>query len=122
MSAFERDVYRDLADKGHAVEYEKTKVKYTIPARAATYTPDITFTNNPMVIEVKGRFVAEDRKKHELIKAEHPDLDIRFVFQRASAPITKGSKTTLAMWAEKRGFLWAEKRVPEEWLNANHTE
>lgn len=116
MSAFERDVYRDLADKGQLVEYEQTKVKYTIPARLATYTPDITFRDRPMIIEVKGRFLAEDRKKHELIKAEHPDLDIRFVFMRPHTPIYKGSKTTYAKWCEDRGFKWAAQRVPQEWL------
>ena len=51
-----------------------------------------------------------------LIKKQYPELDIRFVFMNANNKIYKGSKTTYAMWANKHGFEWAEKNIPEEWL------
>src|SRR3546814_2796560 len=54
-------------------------------------------------------------RKHELIKAQHPGLDIRFVFSRSKSPIRKGSKTTYADWCAKRGIPFADKLVPQEW-------
>ena len=69
-----------------------------------------------LVIETKGRFVTADRQKHLLVKEQHPDLDVRFVFQNSRARISKTSKTTYADWCNKHGFTFADKRVPEEWL------
>jgi hypothetical protein len=69
-----------------------------------------------LIIETKGRFVTEDRQKHLLIKAQHPELDIRFVFSNSRAKISKTSKTTYAAWCDKYGFKYADKRIPEAWL------
>jgi hypothetical protein len=52
-----------------------------------------------------------------LIKEQHPDLDIRLLFQNAYNKIRKGSKTTYAMWCEKKGILYAHKQVPKSWLS-----
>ena len=71
---------------------------------------------NGIIIESKGRFLAKDRKKHLLIKDQHPNLEIRFVFSRSKAPIYKGSKTTNAMWAKKYGFKHTEGDIPESWF------
>jgi hypothetical protein len=97
------------------VEYETTKIKYVIPESLHTYTVDFVLPNGIMV-ETKGRFVADDRKKHLLIQKQHPELDIRFVFQNSKVKINKGSKTSYADWATKNGFKFADKEVPEEWL------
>jgi hypothetical protein len=70
-----------------------------------------------MVIETKGRFVTADRQKHLLIKAQHPDRDIRFVFSNSKARISKTSATTYSAWCAKYGFKFADKRIPQEWLN-----
>jgi hypothetical protein len=96
-------------------EYEKHKVKYTIPTTDHVYTPDFRLPNG-IFIETKGRFVMEDRKKHLLIKNQHPELDIRFVFQNSRNKIRKGSPTTYADWCKKHGFLYADKTIPQEWL------
>ena len=69
-----------------------------------------------LVIETKGRFVTADRQKHLLVKEQHPDFDVRFVFQNSRARISKTSKTTYAAWCEKHGFKYADKCVPAEWL------
>lgn len=98
-------------------EYEQHKIKYTKPATNHTYTPDFRLPNG-IFIETKGRFVAEDRKKHILIKDQHPELDIRFVFQNSKNKIRKGSNTTYADWCEKYGFKYADKTIPETWLNS----
>jgi len=97
-------------------EYEKHKIKYTVPATDHTYTPDFRLPNG-IFIETKGRFVVEDRKKHVLIRKQHPELDIRFVFQNSKNKIRKGSPTTYADWCVKHGFIYADKTIPQEWLD-----
>jgi hypothetical protein len=104
-----------LDSRGIAYDYEKLKISYEVPSRTATYTPDFVLLDNGVIVETKGVFDTQDRAKHLLIKAQHPSLDIRFVFQRGSQPIYKGSPTTHAAWAEKHGFRWAEKLIPTEW-------
>lgn len=109
-------ISEDLKSKGVPFEYEKLKISYIVPQRQATYTPDFVLLDNGIIVESKGVFDAEDRKKHLLIKEQHPELDIRLVFSRANAPIYKGSPTTHAKWAEHHGFKYAEKLIPQSWL------
>lgn len=101
----------------HSIDgnYEKYCLDYVIPESTHTYTPDFILPNG-IIIETKGVWDAEDRKKHLLIKEQHPELDIRFVFNRSKSPIYKGSKTTYASFCEKYGFKYADKKIPEEWL------
>ena len=96
-------------------EYEKHKVLYIKPVTHHEYTPDFRLPNG-IFIETKGRFVLEDRKKHLLIKEQHPELDILFVFQNSKAKLRNGSKTTYADWCRKYGFLFNDKTIPLEWL------
>lgn len=114
-SKFELRVGKQLFNKKVPFEYERVKIKFQQPPKNRTYTPDFILPNG-IIIEAKGRLTVKARQKHEWVKKQHPDLDIRFLFQRAKNPIYKGSKTTYADWAEKNGFKWAEKRIPEEWL------
>lgn len=104
-----------LEGLGVPVLFEVLKIRYEIPASLHTYTPDFELPNG-IIVETKGKFEPADRAKHLLVHAQWPELDIRFVFQRPSDPINKGSKTTYAMWAEKHGFRWAFKRIPEAWV------
>lgn len=95
--------------------FEKVKIKYIIPATERTYSLDFELLDNGIMVETKGKFEATDRAKHLYIKLQHPDLDIRFVFQRPNEKISKGSATTYADWAEKHGFKWASKVIPLAW-------
>lgn len=115
-SGLELRIANDLTDKGIPFDYEKLKITYTVPERQATYTPDFVILSNGIIVESKGIFDAEDRKKHLLIKEQHPELDIRLVFSRASAPIYKGSPTTHGSWATHHGFKFAEKLIPPAWM------
>ncbi len=92
-SGLEEDVDKSLKSNGVDGEYEQHKISYAKPATNHTYTPDFKLPNG-IYIETKGRFVLADRKKHVLIKQQHPELDIRFVFQNSRNKIRKGSKTT----------------------------
>ena len=96
--------------------YETEKVSYIIPASDHVYHPDFLLPNG-IFVETKGRFVIADRKKHLLIKEQHPELDIRFVFTNSRNKINKSSKTTYADWCEKNGFKYADKHIPDEWFN-----
>lgn len=115
-SGLEERVARELAALlKHPVDYETTKIQYQKPPKNSTYTPDFILPNG-VIIETKGRFLTEDRQKHLLVKEQHPELDIRFVFSNPNSPINKGSKTTYAKWCEKHGFQYAAKSVPESWV------
>ena len=91
-SAFEINIAKSLANRDVPFEYEKHK------------------------FEVKGHFDKGDRVKMQLIKQQHPNLDIRFVFLRASNKIYRGSKTTYADWANRYSFPWAEGNIPQDWI------
>ena len=73
-----------------------------------------------MIVETKGIFEVADRQKHLLVKQQHPGLDIRFVFSRSKSPIRKGSPTTYANWCVKNGFLFADKLIPQDWIDEPH--
>lgn len=115
-SGLEEAVSSFLKKKKVEYEYETLKIPYTVPASNHTYTPDFLIKRNGVIVETKGRFTTEDRKKHLLIKEQHPNLNIRFVFSNVNAKLSKRSKTTYAKWCEKHGFLYADKQIPEEWL------
>lgn len=114
-SGLEDIVANQIASKGLVVNYEVEKIKYVIPASNHTYTPDFLLPNG-IFIETKGRFLPEDRKKQLLVRAQHPDRDIRFVFSSSRTKVTKGSKTSYADWCIKNGFLYADKLIPNEWF------
>jgi len=118
-SGLEHEVAQQIKKKGLRVRYEdpKSKIAFVQPALNRTYTPDFILPNG-IIIETKGRFTLEDRKKHLWIREQYGDkYDIRFVFSSSRAKIRKGSKTTYADWCEKNGFLYADILIPEEWFN-----
>lgn len=96
-------------------DYEGEKIGYEKPASKHKYTRDFRLPNG-IIVETKGRFVTADRQKHLLIKQQHPELDLRFVFSRSATRISKTSKTTYASWCDKHGFKYADKDVPDAWL------
>lgn len=114
-SGLEEIVGEQLKQQGLPVEYEMVTLEYTQPAKVRRYTPDFILPNG-IIIETKGRFVSDDRVKHRLIAAEHPDLDIRFVFSNPRTRISKTSRTTYALWCERYGFQYAAKFIPKLWL------
>ncbi len=114
-SGFENKVASALSEQNVKFEYEVTQIEYVKPETHHKYTVDFTLPNG-ILIETKGRWTLEDRKKHLLIKQQHPELDIRFVFQNPNGKIRKGSKTTYADYCEKHNILWSDKVIPTAWL------
>lgn len=116
-SGLEEVVAKQLTAAGVPFDYEELVISYVRPAKKAKYTPDFVLKlPSGIIVETKGRFLTEDRQKHLLIKQQHPSLDIRFVFSNSRARISKTSATTYADWCLKNGFRFADKAVPEEWL------
>lgn len=114
-SGLEARAAQQLEQSQVPYEYEKHKLVYTVPSRDASYTYDFLL-NGSMIIETKGIFDVEDRKKMVLIKEQYPELDIRLVFSDAYKKLYKGSPTTYAKWCIDHGFLWAHKTIPSDWL------
>ena len=113
-SGLEREVAEYLKDKQSKVRYEVLKIEWE-DLRYRTYTPDFMLDNG-IIIETKGIFDSEDRRKHLEVRKQHPELDIRFVFSNSMAKLYKGSKTRYCNWCDKNGFIWAHRVIPEEWL------
>ena len=111
-SGFEDDVAKELKAKGVEFTYEKEKIKW-VDLKVRTYTPDFVLGNG-IIIETKGRFVANDRRKHKEIKKQFPDLDIRFVFYNSKSKLYKGAKSSYADWCDKYGFMYADKSIPDD--------
>lgn len=115
-SGLEEKIAKEITFAGHAFKFEAFKIPYIRPETSHTYCPDF-FLANGIIVETKGMLQTEDKKKMVLVKKQHPDLDIRFVFSNANARIAKKSRTTYAMWADKNGFPWAHRSIPKEWLD-----
>lgn len=119
-SGLEEKIANVLTDKKADFGYEEDKITYTIPESLHKYTPDFKIRKSGdriLYIETKGRWVTADRKKLKLVKEQHPELDIRILFQNAKNKITKNSKTTYGDYADKIGIPWAEKTIPESWFD-----
>lgn len=110
-SKFEETVAEALGECCPDYEYETLRIPYVVERN---YNPDFILPNG-IICEAKGYFKSADQRKHKLIKKQQPDKDIRFVFQKASVRV-QGSKLTCAEWCERYGFLYAEGKVPEEWV------
>ena len=114
-SGLEENVINNLKQRNVSFSYEQRVVCYFKPATKHNYTPDIELENG-ILIEIKGFFKREDRKKHLLVKEQNPNLDIRFIFGNSKNKIYKGSQTSYADWCNKNGFQYADKIIPNEWV------
>ena len=119
----------DLNNIEYTYEDKETKIDYTKPAIKRSYLPDFLIRSKSgkyIYVEAKGIWDYDDRYKHCLIRQQHPELDIRFVFQRAGQRIRKGSKTTYKDICDGRGkgifkdVVWKYGTggiIPKEWLD-----
>lgn len=104
-----------MGRRGEYFEYEpKAEVLVWELRETKKYLPD--FKIRDFIVECKGRLTAADRKKMLHVRDQHPEKDIRLLFQFDNK-LNPRSKTRYSAWAEKNGFKWALKEVPEEWLS-----
>lgn len=113
-SGLEEKLAEELEAQGIKDCYETVKIEWE-DLTYRKYTPDFPLPNG-VIVESKGYFTSDDRRKHLAIKEQHPELDIRFVFTRSSSKLSKKSKTTYGMWCDKHGFMYADRSIPKEWL------
>jgi hypothetical protein len=99
-SKFEAKIASDLKDL--KLKYEKSKIEYIEPQTKHQYTPDFEVKKG-VFLETKGRFLSADRKKHLLLKAQHPNLIIIFIFMKPDQILGK-RLGTCKEWAIKNGF------------------
>ena len=112
-SGLEEKVAALFEELGVIFEYESTKVPYVIQHN---YTPDFLLTNG-IFLEAKGYWDAEDRRKTKNVKEQHPDIDLRMVFQSPFNKISKKSKTTYAQYCDRLGIPWCSfTNIPIDWL------
>ena len=116
-SGLEEKVAEFIQEHESCVRYEEFKIKWT-DVRFRVYTPDFVLDNG-IIIETKGLFTSEDRRKHIEVQKQHPELDIRFVFTNERSKLYKGSKTTYGMWCDKNNFKYATRIIPLKWLKEN---
>ena len=120
-SGLEEVIYNYLKDNKVHFVYEGMKIKFELPTQKKSYTPDFPI-NDRFIVEAKGAFNSADRKKHKLIKEQHPELDIRFIFSNSKTKIGKKSLTTYGKWCELFKFKFhciqsTKIPFPQEWLN-----
>ena len=113
-SGLEIKVKDYLKEKKVKFKYEAIKIEWE-DLMYRTYTPDFILQNG-IIVEVKGRFTSDDRRKHVAIKKQHPDLDIRFVFENSRRKLSPFSPLPYSTFGERNKFLYADRVIPEEWL------
>lgn len=118
-SNLEKKVATHLDSLNVEYKYEEGYLPYVVPESNHKYCPDFELSNG-IIVEVKGRLTAADRKKMLLVKRQNPDKDIRFLFA-VDNKISKTSKTTYSSWCEKNGFdyhVCKDGKLPPTWLTA----
>jgi|TARA_R100001591_G_scaffold96326_1_gene102163 hypothetical protein len=113
-SGLELAVSKSLTELKINFIYEGIKIEWEDLAYR-TYTPDFVL-HNGIIIETKGMFTAADRRKHLAVKKQHPELDIRFVFENSRRKLRKGAKSSYGEWCNKYGFRYYDRIIPEDWL------
>jgi len=108
-----------LQDLDVQYEYEVTRIPYTVPESHHTYTVDWTLLNGKL-IETKGYLSDHaERRKYVLLKEQHPELDLRFVFDNPNK-LCGGTKMTHGKWAEKYNFQYCSIKDTDQikhWIN-----
>jgi len=108
---FEERLGSFLDDRRIAYEYETLILGYTLEGK---YKPDFILPNG-IIIEAKGFFRLTAQRILKAIKKQHPDLDIRFIFYDCNKKV-QGSNLTCKAWATKYNFKFANRNIPEEWI------
>ena len=112
-SGLEEKVADLMVELGVKYEYEPTRIPYEIQFN---YTPDFVLPNG-IYLECKGLWEPEDRRKIKTVIQQHPEIDLRMVFQEPFKRISKKSKTTYAQWCDRHNIKWASfQNIPLNWL------
>ncbi len=128
-SGFEVTIANDLDKAGVAYEYESLVFTYTEPLRknlaecgecgstnlirTGRYTPDFVLSNST-IIETKGRFDAQDRRKMIAVRDEYTDYKFVLLFMRDNR-ISRRSNTYYSDWCMTNQFDFSIGQLKKEW-------
>ena len=88
-SKFEASIAASLIKRSVSFSYESLVLDYIIEGQ---YKPDFVLPNG-VIVETKGFFPPDQRRKMLCVKAQHPDLDIRMCFQNAKDKISRAKRS-----------------------------
>lgn len=130
-SKLEERICDDLDKRGVRYKYEPDTFYYEFPMRRGrcaicsssicvqrrSYTPDVKIGST--YIEIKGKFTPQNRSAMEAFLRGHPEIDLRFIFQRDNW-ITKKHKSRYSDWCRKHNIVFhVGTSIPEEWVNGS---
>lgn len=108
-SLFETSIALQLRNEVFFYEPSDKKLGFV---EERSYLPDFYLPKYNVFVECKGYFTGSDRTKMLLVKKQNPSVKILLVFQNENTKLSKSSKTTYGMWAEKHGFTHLHKDIP----------
>ena len=116
-SKLEEQISASLQQQGHEISYERDRFDYYLKR---FYTPDFIVKGQAFefYIEVKGYWDSAGRSKFLAVIQRHPNLPIFIAFQKPHQKISKTSKTSYCMWAERYGIAWCPTPIPDDFLHA----
>jgi predicted nuclease of restriction endonuclease-like RecB superfamily len=82
------------------------------------YIPDwriVRKDGSVFFVETKGYWTSQDRSKIKKIIEQHPDIDLRLVFQYDNK-LHKKSNTRYSDWCNKHDIPYAIGCIPEDWF------
>jgi hypothetical protein len=120
-SWFEVDIALDALEMEYVFGYELQHIIWKEPEKLRKYKPDYWFQKKDgslLVVEAKGRWTAQDRKKICYVTEQHPNLDLRMLFERDNTLSKSPNSKHYTEWCDKKGIRYAVgRKIPEEWLN-----
>lgn len=129
-SKFEERTAQQITDAGYRYEYEMYAFTYHKRVRSAhcndcegtecyqqhIYYPDFYLPEHGFFIETKGIFSPADRIKMILMKEQHPEEEIKILFQQDKLIKHKRKSTRYTEWAKANGYTSATGSIPASWL------
>jgi hypothetical protein len=117
-SGFEVSLSKQLNEAQIPFMYEAKAFPYIRNGKVSWYTPDFKLANGTY-LEGKGYFHGGTKDRHKLIlvKDQHPELDLRIIFQAEGTLVSKDTTLTYGDWADLNGLTWAGAgTIPQHWL------
>lgn len=126
---YEDKIVRDLNKTKTPFLYEPYPLVYYLRTRNAKcnecgssdvsaqhdYIPDFVSMDGSIVVEAKGKFTPPMRTKMLAVKANHPNVIIRMLFQRNNWLTTK-HKARYSDWCVRNNIEWAVgNQLPRKW-------
>lgn len=133
-SGFEKSVADILREHKVDFKYENRTFDYLVQSRnwivcdkcgpikghiVRKYLVDFELKNE-IFLELKGRLTDKDRSKMLSVKKQHPEIDLRIVFQRDNLIKSRAARDNnirYSDWAAKHKFPYCVGEIPEEWIN-----